>query len=385
MQALRIGIAALLVACLAAACVTPQLAPVKVPLPVSARIRPLDDYGDSLLSELSRVLGVPGLPASERLIVSASPKVELLLLIAGLATGWDLYPSAAEPNALRSSAEEMCRGLAEHDAVRHMRQLKRRGFNYDAVPRLALCYSDPPAMEPVYPMPRELWSRGGEELPCFMVRAAAFAEAADWQRWWTEREGAYAKIEERCRLVCESSDILGYLESYFGAFFDALVVIPSAMTTCGFGGTMHDTLGTWSIAVIGPMSWDWWLPELAIEMIVLHEAAHAFINPLTEAMSEPVQQLEHLYAPIARSMIALASGGWDTALNEHIIRAFGARHLLHTRGLESAESLLKSEEELGFRYIRFVYNQLAIYEAHRDEYPDFRSFYPKLLLALKSI
>ena len=37
------------------------------------------------------------------------------------------------------------------------------------------------------------------------------------------------------------------------------------------------------------------------------------------------------------------------------------------------------EEREGFQYVRPIYELFKEYEAHRDIYPDFRSFYPRIL------
>jgi hypothetical protein len=71
---------------LASACSILPLAPVQSPPAVSRRQRPPDDYNDRLVDALAGVLGRPALPSSERLIAAASPKVELLLLMAAVAS-----------------------------------------------------------------------------------------------------------------------------------------------------------------------------------------------------------------------------------------------------------------------------------------------------------
>ena len=40
---------------------------------------------------------------------------------------------------------------------------------------------------------------------------------------------------------------------------------------------------------------------------------------------------------------------------------------------------LREERSIGWIYIEPVYALLKEYEANRDEYPDFRSFYPRIL------
>jgi hypothetical protein len=57
------------------------------------------------------------------------------------------------------------RAVWEHDAVKQMGRFHKTGFWYASLPHLALVFSDPPAMEQIYPIPAELSrrSRGGED------------------------------------------------------------------------------------------------------------------------------------------------------------------------------------------------------------------------------
>ncbi|MDP2871170.1 MAG: DUF4932 domain-containing protein [Bacillota bacterium] len=379
----------LLICALLVSCSTP-LAPVKSPPAVTQRERPLDGYDDRLLDALARVVGQPDLPSSERVVVVTSPKIELMFLAAGLASGWHLMSGnlPAASTSLRESALEQVRAVRRHEAVSHLSQLYRTGFWYDALPKLALAFSDPPALEQVYPICDYLRgrSRGGEQdLRDFMTRLRDFALAADWDAWWRDHQAQYAKVEEHCRMVYASLDPLGQLEGYFGERLEALVIIPSAMISCGFGGTIDDPLGAWAINCFGPAT-PGALPDASfLESIVLHEGGHAFVNHHALENPELVARYAHLYSPIRAEMQQQAYGNWLSALCEHVLRACHARIYLQRKGEAAAEQMLKNDEGRGFQYVRALYEKLAEYEADRERYPDFGSFYAELLTALEGL
>jgi hypothetical protein len=384
------SIGVLLALALLAACAPVALAPVSSPAAVTERARPLAGYDDRLMDALAGVIGRPDAPSAERVIVVASPKIELMLFAAGLAGGWDLMSANVPSGALslRESAVKHAGAVGQHDAIRHLGQLRSRGFWYDALPRLALTFSDPPALEQIYPVCDYLRGRsprGEQDLRDFMTRLRDFATVIRWDEWWQANEAQYRLLEEHCRLVYTSLDPLGILERYFGERLDALVIIPSGMIACGFGGTIEDPLGTWAINCFGPATGRM-LPDSAfLDGIVLHEGGHAFVNHHAAENRDLVRKYASLYSPISVDMQRQAYGNWETALNEHVLRACHARLELQRKGEAAAERMLALDESRGFRYVRALYAKLAEYEADRVRYPDFASFYPELLTALRGL
>jgi hypothetical protein len=81
------------------------------------------------------------------------------------------------------------------------------------------------------------------------------------------------------------------------------------------------------------------------------------------------------------AMSSQAYGNWETALNEHVIRAVIAR-LIGRSDPATAERVLANDEQKGFAYVRALYQRLAEYEADREKYPTLESFLPRLLEAL---
>jgi hypothetical protein len=328
-------------------------------------------------------LADPGLPSTSRLVVCVSPKVELMFVVAGLASGWDamIFGQNRQAATVLESAQRYFRPYAGHPAVTALGRMRNVGFWFDALPKLALAYSDPPAMEQIYPLSSYLIGRGRGERPLqeLMYWVKDFAEQSGFGRWWEENRPRYEAIEQHCRYLAESGDPLGVLEAYFGERLSALLIIPSGLIACGFGGTLDDPEGQWGINCFGPAeitSGD------TITSMTYHEGGHSFVNHLADENPELVGKYQPLYGPIESQMRSQAYGRWSTALNEHVLRACHARIYLATKGQAAAEQRLQRDEGQGFLYVRALYNKLAEYEAARDKYPDLASFYPALLGAL---
>lgn len=366
-----------------------ELPPVDTPPAVDGRGRPLADYEDRLLRELARVVADPSLPPAERVVVSASPKVELVLIAAGLAGDWyftSWVPSNDPRRSLQRSAAAHFSGHRTHHAVSALAELRLGyGFWYDALPHLALSFSDPPAFEQVYPISAYLAGRAGGDgavLRELAVRLRDLALQADFAAWWELHEADYQAIEGDWRAAIAAADPLGNLETYFGRQLGALVIIPSGLVACGFGGSIEDPEGTWAVACIGPAAPGSPPDADFLEFMIYHEGGHSFVNPLADDYAELVSGYQKLYAPISAEMSAQAYNSWTIALNEHVLRACHARICLAAKGETEAEEMLAADEARGFRYVRTLFEKLAEYEADRDTYPDIGCFYPQLLSAL---
>ena len=317
--------------------------------------------------------------------IVVSPKIELAYVVAGLTGEAPEFcgSAGALKTPLGKQALQWFRDYRDHPAVTAMSYLERGGFRYDAVSGLMLCFSDPPELQPVFPISDYLAGRS-----CGLERAARerrlleavelmrrFAVEADLAAYMDAKREDYAELVATVRANV-SSGLPTVLEEYYGAHNDAYVVIVSGLSG-NYGQAIVD--GEWSClaAVVVPSSGDAsWL-----QFTVLHEWSHSFVNPLVAGERELVESCAGLFDPISSSMAEQAYGTWETALNEHIIRAVTARFLARSDPAR-AEQLLALDEQKGFVYVRPLYDRLAEYEANRDDYPTFASFLPRLLDAL---
>lgn len=116
--------------------------------------------------------------------------------------------------------------------------------------------------------------------------------------------------------------------------------------------------------------------------ILFHEFSHPFINPLTEQYAEEVAKYQEAYdrlKPFKLPGFQSGYGDWQECVNEHLVRAM-VIHLLRRCGLyKEAEKQLQQDFALGYRYIPLLLESYENYDRNRELYPDFKSYYPKLL------
>jgi hypothetical protein len=351
-------------------------------VPLSQREKPLDSFDDAIFSA---VVGSDRAEGGRTVTVVVSPKVELFAILAGLSGAAPEY--GAPP--LGGQARAWFKDHRDHPAVLAMGRLAQNGFRFDAVVALGLSFADPPALEPVFPLSGNLIGRSYgldqvekvSRLLEVVELARRFAREADFGAYLEAKSQDYDALLQavRGRLA---PGIPAALEGYFGSRKDGYVVVVSGLVgKNGYGPQLSD--GDWS-CVMTIMSPEATADAFAVRTLLLHEWGHSFVKPAIENSRELAGRYAYLYPAVRTAMEKQNYGNWSGTLEEHVLRAVTARIVRLSDGAETAELMLQREEGRGFRYIRPLYNRLAVYEQDRDRYPTFADFVPELLKALGS-
>lgn len=325
-----------------------------------------------------------------KLVVTTSPKVELMLVTAMLAAPSPSpghYGSLDHPIA--QDARRWFTPFADHPAAMTVRQLfyveSASGFACDAVTSFVLRRSEPPDLAARYPHSKSALARANGDsraLDCLADQLRDFYHSSRFASFWEEHAEAYRAIEEQVAGSVQAGwageEVVTTMEDYFGQGKTAYILVPTPMERPG-GGTM-DAVGDDDDCILacfdGTVSKEWVLH------LLYHEVGHSFVNPLADQHNTAVQWYEGLYAQLEEAMRPWGYVNWAIALNEHILRAQNCRLRRQLLGDAAAEARLSEEESQGFRYIRALEAKLAEYEAQRELYPSLADFYPTLLTAL---
>ena len=123
--------------------------------------------------------------------------------------------------------------------------------------------------------------------------------------------------------------------------------------------------------------------EKSILTPLIHEFSHGFINPITERYNI-LNEKTNLFDDIRDCMKKQAYCYDSSIINEHIIRAVGARYIyLIYRDEIWYKKRIQKEKEAGFKYIDSVIDSLIYYEKHRKIYEKFDDFYPLIIENIK--
>ena len=325
-----------------------------------------------------------------KLMVTTSPQVELMLVVAMLAT-----PSPSPGNygtldhPIAQAARSWFTPFADHPAVAAVRQLfyveHASGFACDAVTSFILRRGEPPALTSRYPHSKSALARAdgdSRRLDQLVDQLGDFYRSSSFASFWDEHTQSYRAIEQQIagyvRAGWAGEEVVTTMERYFGQGKNAYILVPTPLERPE-GGTM-DAMGEDDHRIVAcfdaSISREWTL------YLLYHEVGHSFVNPLAEQHDTLVQRYEGLYAQLEEAMRPWGYVNWTIALNEHVLRAQNCRLRRQLLGDAAAEVLLDGEESQSFHYIRALEAKLAEYEGQRDVYLSLAEFYPTLLSAL---
>jgi len=309
------------------------------------------------------------------MIVAVDPRLELLSIVQSSVQEYTQRgPLRCDPLPYLEAAFDLARRHEDHAAVRLWRELHADGFTFDAPVRFALSHSALPAFAPTIDYREAHYlvhrAKGADRLAAFGAALRDFAASADLGTFLARWRRTFEAYESQARSVIDPQ-WPAWLDAYAGRPETDLRIALLPLSRGSYG----PTVGGVAYAVVASL----WNGRDAVfddrehlELLVLHEGAHGFVNPAMFGVQEELEASAVLLAPMAERMAAQAYPRWITVVCEHVVRAVVAR-LSPDR-----EAVLAREEGLGFVHIRAVAEALAEYERSRDRYPTLASFAPRI-------
>jgi hypothetical protein len=315
--------------------------------------------------------------------VGADPRIELLATVQlladyGLLTEFDL--------AYKRQVRAHFKPHTDHRAVTLFAEMTGAGFMFDAPVTTVLHLTDPPALEPIVPIPDSIAARAGgaERLDEFLDALRDFAVDSGFLNFYASQAPFYHAVSGE--IVAKLEGISpSTLEDYYGTTQHSYRIIAAPLFHSGGYGPriLHDD-GRYDIySVCGPHGANGDLPDFGkpdrFRDLVWHEFSHSFVNPIVDAHVEQVEKYAALLAPLKRPMAMQAYQQWRPCVYEHIVRAVTARLAFREQGVEDGRKALRYEVSRSFRHVPALAEKLTEYEQQRETYPTFDLFFPQLL------
>lgn len=330
-------------------------------------------------------------PNSVEIIVH--PNIELLSVVLSMTTWMNVRGPPHVSYRYGEDINEYFAPFEEHDAVNLAQELTDRGFTYDAPPGFILHFSQPPALEKLYPYSDYLKDRAGGEkiLDDFAEALRRFAVESDFMTFYEDHRRFYSQIVGSVSEYFDQEKLISDLEGFFG-FEQAsytIILAPYMFPSGGYGSRIEEK-GKFHCFEIMRVSNIWQdTPSFGstsgIYYLSLHEFGHSFVNPITEDFRSEVANYEDLFNPVADKMKSIAYGNWEIMLNETLIRAFTCYRKNEEYGTTEGNNCLSEEKDVGFYFVEDIFELYSEYMQNRDMYPDFKSFYPNILDRLGEI
>ena len=323
--------------------------------------------------------------AQQRLEVKIDPRIELMAVTQVLADyGWTGL-LARQDTTYRREVDAWFAPFKQHAAVKRFAELARAGYTFDGPAGTMICLSAPPELKLELP-PEECGAQragGGASLEAWLEQLRGFARASDFGGFFRAHAGLYALMEEatRKKLV---RDYAADLEAYHGIRQASYTIIPTPLLVGNYGLRRARPDGRFDIfGILGASGTSDGVAQFGsvetLRALVWHEFGHSFVNPEVERLSAMVEKSKKLMDPIAAKMRASAYQQWRTVAIEHVDRAVAVRLAFRELGEDAGEQALANERVSSFAYVGALADRLKEYEQHRDRYPTFRDFAPRLI------
>ena len=331
------------------------------------------------------------LPNPQGLNLKVDPRIELLAVVQHFTT-WADQRHTKFDIGYKHDIDNYFSNFSNHPAVQKSQALTNSSFNYDAPVAFVLYHSNPPEFIQTTPYSDYLISRAGGEsvLKDFADKLRAFAKETDFMKFFNNKQKFYNYIQNDMIRTIGDTNYTKLLEDYFGERKHSYNILPAPLFhTGGYGPQVENTEGMDIYNVAGPMAYSSGTLSFGnkeyLLYILLHEFSHSFVNPVTTKYFAQINNSRALYEPIRTQMQAQAYSQWETCVNEHLVRTVVARLALKMRGEAYKNMVINQETSSGFIYIRNLDSFMVEYENDRAQYPNFESFYPRIIELFNSL
>jgi uncharacterized protein DUF4932 len=327
-----------------------------------------------------------GTPAeTPRILVD--PRLELAGVVQLLS---ERSPCTNHDSLYRKDAVHYFGPYRSHPVVEMFRKMSAAGFNSDAVYRLMIRLSSPPDLRALDPIPGSVIAKAGgqKSLEAFLAALRDFAGTTRLMTFLASHEGTFSEViggfsEQAERPASALGEFAGV------SLQQNVVVLGMLFHEGGLAEKPELTdAGTRAWSLLSPTAVVGGLPDFGtsdrISDLVLHDFAHAIVNPLTERYRDEVLQSATLLGPIREEMAWQGFTEWSIVVNEHIVRALTVVLIRQQRGDMAAVTALNREVENCFIYLPPLVQWLDEYSQRRSRYPKLSDFYPVMLQVLSS-
>jgi hypothetical protein len=320
-----------------------------------------------------------------------NPNVEIFQLLANLTEEGSRAQSRAVPPVRRACWLKFD-AWRRSPAVTETGSLMRAGFWLDSLCELALVAEPLPRAGFAYPLSLSAIERAGAEdtdgmtrLSAYLESAAAFTADAQPQDFLRSHTDSYLTAVSELEGALGDLSWLAVLEKYFGVLHRSYMCAASLLLPAGF------SYGVPVAAPEGPMAFFITAPfiepdgsltfasEAQAFPAAEREFVRSFIKPVIARGMLPARTFVSAFNRNRDAFRVIGQVDPFGCLEDHLVQVVQAR-LMHRRGeIDAALSMMKYDEDAGFRYTRPMALMLEEYEKNRGDFPTFESFFPRLM------
>lgn len=285
------------------------------------------------------------------------------------------------------NTEEYHRKIDDHfskfkdsKAIKLLNQvIQTTSFSYDAPIELILQLEEDYSIKKLNSYPFYTRLKSSPLVLEFLNEIPNFVKESNFEKFYDENKDFYQKVIDETRGKCEKWDYKKLLEDYYGVEIKKQLVI-NAMPSFSFGNFGVDAESD-SLRInlcVNKNSVSNFYGNTENFDLCIHEFSHGFINPLVHSHFENnlISIKENWDKNI---MPSCYNSSTSTIIIETFVRAITGRIIQPYISQDYYDKYTLGMYKQGFtKCYDDAIKSLEYYENHRDEYPTFESFYPKL-------
>jgi len=322
--------------------------------------------------------------------ITVDPRIELISIVLFLAN--EKYADLnTYKTDYRAAIQEHFSQFSSHPAIILCRELHKLGFHYDAPATYVLYHTKLPDFKKETDYPDRLIQRAGslEKLDEYTAALQNFIRISQFMNFFKDQQSYYDILTHNViKTLQDQISFEELLEDFYGESKHSYqIIIGPLIKGGGYGPQIIKDGKKETYCIMGPQSRQGIQKNLFGDLtwfsyIPYHEFSHSYVNPITEQHRSALEKYDGLFTALRDTMRSQAYDSWITCINEHLVRTNVVRlfgRIFPDTFYIVEPMLLAQERGRGFIFIDELNSLIKEYEQDREKYPDYQSFYPRII------
>jgi hypothetical protein len=326
--------------------------------------------------------------------ICVHPQVELISIVQAISK----YPSilgflmSDDPSDYKVAVDSYFLRYKEHPVVKMFDRLSSqpRMLNFSAPSNIMLYTDSELRLREDVVLDNFVLNRAGgtDSLVAFLDLLRDFATLSSFNEFYLKNKDYYLSIINTATENLGDKDYISELEAFYGKKQKSYnIILVSLYKAVGFGNSLLHTDNTYDLYnTMGPLRVENNVPffgdENYLKYMIRHEFSHPFINPMTERYWDYIKSHSSNYDLIPEIARKQVCGDWQECINEFVIRAI-TTHIAYNETEEAGAWAYEKEKSKGVSSLDSLLSRINHYQANRETYPTFESYYLKILDTFK--
>lgn len=320
---------------------------------------------------------------ADTLHVSVDKRMELLSVVAKLADYPEYAGSTSDESGYVEAIDKHFAAAKNHPLVSYARELRQKqSIAYDAIPSLAVSLKQPPQISLLTTWENvsdKRWNK--ESIERFTGLLQQFYVDARCGQFLADNKSRYESLEQLAREKLGDHVDIKWVKHYYNSKGpDSFHLIVSPLCGIDHSYGTFATLADGTKAAYAVTGYQTSQDERKLVYQIITTLNFPYAYSLIQQHSEMLEEPAKKFMSVSKAMNQAAlKDTWMSYLAKSFVSAVGIRYMLdHGASEDDCQTVLQAGVEKGFIFLPRLVALLGDYEQHRDKYPAFGDFMPKI-------